>query len=554
MNCKKLLDYNLVDVEGLVLLNEKFNLVQDQFEQAELVVAPPEDGIYSSKMHDHDTIRDFRDKMVFDTKYQQWERLPLKPKEQIGDKFTITLKDLEEVAKRRGEIVEYNSLHDVGKKVGGYVPPPLRKGMFVWVATIDFNKQYPNAIMSSNAGIRTAIKIKKYDDEWVWDENGEKWNRKFLIETPIGFFRKDIESVNKKKFSKWLSYRIRAQQRAKEYLKKVKNSEDPFYKLLDGKQFRIKTFTNGGFGIMGLRADRNYSQFVFNSCTVMCQDLTKKMMNVVRNFGYEIVGGDTDSCFPILKSDNLLSAEWEAAMLVKHINTAIDDYLREVYNIQDHTMKVGLESISDKFLVKAAKNYVKRNVWMDGTRLDTPQLEIKGISMKKRNTSRFSADMQEVLVNILLDSEDIPSDFKLLMKVIDDNFEKFPWDYIAPKGALNNDMDEYVVGHYNSRGARNARDYFNKIFNPGDNPYIIPFEKFPKKLNGKFVSPYKGNELVLSFDEEDIEKIKEEGFVPNYKDLKRSQVYLKAEPFLSLIDTDFYKLKAESEISNDMIL
>ena len=304
MICDKLLDYNLVDTEGLVILDEFFNMVEDQFEQAHLVVAPPEDGIFASKLHDHDLIRDYRSEMVFDTKWQNWERPPLVGKKQIGDKFTITLNDLEEVRRNKGESVTYKSLHDL-PKVGGHVPKPLRAGMFEWTATIDFNKQYPNAIMSSNAGIKTAIDIDWHNGRAVCDKSGVVWDKKEIIETPMGFFRKDIESVNKKKFKKWLELRKQAQTTANNYLKARKTMEDPLYKVLDGKQFRIKSFTNGGFGIMGLPADRNYSKFIFNNCTLMCQDLTKKMMNVLKDLDYVVIGGDTDSCFVLLKGKTL---------------------------------------------------------------------------------------------------------------------------------------------------------------------------------------------------------------------------------------------------------
>jgi len=562
MICEKLLDYNLVDVEGLVLLNEEFGLIEDQFEQAQLVVAPPEDGIYTSKMHDHDMIKDFRNEMVFDTKYQNWKREPLKGKKQIGEKFLITLKELEDQAKRRGLVVEYNSLEDI-HKVGGYVPPPLRAGTFVWVCVIDFNKQYPNAIMSSNAGVRTLVEfVEDLGDKilgYSINEKGEKflgeWDKKDLIETPIAYFRKDVLSVNRKKFQKWLRFRVEAQKRAKEYLKKVQDQDDPLYKLLDGKQFRIKIFTNGGFGIMGYPKDRNYSQIIFNSCTLMCQDLTMNMIKIINDLGYDTVGGDTDSCFPILHADNLEDAIKEAKWLASEVNKRIDKYLDEVYNIQEHTMTVDVETISDKFIVKAAKNYVKRNLYRDGVILEEPQLEVKGIEMKKSNTSRLASDMQQTILNILLDSQTIKEDFELLMNVLDKNIHKLPWDYVAPKGAINNDMDHYKEGHYNSRGAKNARKYFNKHILPGENPFILPFKEFPKKLNGHFVSPYKrGESFVLSFDKEDIQKIQEAGFIPDWEDLKRSQLKMKSDPFLSLLDTDFYKAVAQTKVSDDMQL
>ena len=198
MICEKLLDYNLVDVEGLVLLNENWQVIQDQFEQAEIVCGDPSDGIYASKLHDHDVLRDYRNEMVFDTKYQKWDRIPHNGKSFVGDKFIIT----EDIYDSNGDLFRsgIRELSDIGLK-GGYVPPPLRKGMFKWVAVLDYNKQYPNAIISSNAGIRTAIDYLSDDENFVYDTKGKQWNKKDLIETPIGFFRKDIFSVNKSKFT-----------------------------------------------------------------------------------------------------------------------------------------------------------------------------------------------------------------------------------------------------------------------------------------------------------------------------------------------------------------
>jgi len=551
MKCSKLLDYNLVDVEGLVLLNERFNIVQDQFEQAELVVAPPDDGIFASKLHDHDMIKDYRKELVFDTKYQEWSRPPIRGKKQIGEKFTLTLKDLEDQAKRKGRVVSYKSLWDISK-VGAYVAPAILKGKYVWVCLIDFHKEYPNAIISSNAGIRTTIRIKKEYWFCILDQKGKIWDRKDIIETPIGYFRKDIESINNKKFRKWIVYGKIAAKKAENYLEKVKDQNDPYYKILDAKEFRIKIFRNGGFGIMGYKKDRNYSRFIFNNAILMSRDLTLKMIEIVESLGYKILMSDTDSCAPILKSDNIYDAYLESIWLSNVINIEVDKYLDKVYNIQEHTMSVGVETISDKFIVKGAKNYVKRNIYKDGTFLEKPQLEVKGIEMKKRNTSEFVADMQETLINILLDSDNVEDEFKLLVKVLNKHFSNLPWEYIAPRGAINKNLDEYEGENHNARGARNARKYFNKYFDVGSNPRIMPFKIFPKKLNGYFVSAFKGN-FVLSFDEEDIPKLQND-FVPDYDDLKRSQIRLKTIPFLDLVDLNYDEILAEGKVSDDMML
>lgn len=548
-----MMDYNLVDVYGLVGLDNRFNVVKNQAGRAAVSVSPIEDGIQASKLHDHAKLTEYQNRYSFDTKYQEFRRTPIQGKERCENKFTISLEELERQAQERTtKDVHYKTLRDIGK-IGGFVPVPLGRGIYKWVAVIDFHKFYPNMIKSTNAGIVSAIDLDWYDDEEVVDKNGNRWLRNELIETPIGFFRKDVKALNSEVFDKWLKLRKEAQQKAQNYIKKYGTTETDEYKLLDNNQFSIKAFTNAGFGVFGLPIDRTFSQFVFNSCTVSCQDVIMFSSNVVREAGWEIIGGDTDSLFVDLESNNVEDAIKEATYICEMVNSEINKYLDEVYNIQEHTIEIGLETISKKFYVDTKKRYIKYNVYDDGSILKKPELEIKGLDLKKRATSQLAADLQEELFEILIKEEDPLPKMKDYLFELNKKLEDMPWAYVCKHGALNKYLDDYPEGTESAVAARNSLKYMDRYYEPGSNPFVGVFSSYPNHYNGKFVTERKG-EFKMSFNEEDEQELKEAGFRLDWDEIRRGQIHLKTEHLLGMFNTDFYNIIEEMDQGDFLLI
>jgi len=98
--------------------------------------------------------------------------------------------------------------------------------------------------------------------------------------------------------------------------------------------------------------------------------------------------------------------------------------LDEVYNIQDHTISIGLETISDKFFVDTMKHYIKRNLYAEGVILDKPELEIKGMDLKKRATSVIGSELQEKLIDVIFESKNSEEDLKDYIVNFDKKIEK----------------------------------------------------------------------------------------------------------------------------------
>ncbi len=264
-----MIKYNFVDVYGVVKLDERFGVSDKQANRTDVSISPFEDALHTSKLHDHYKLTHFQDKYMFDTKYQNKIERIIDGKKQIGDKFTITLEELERQANSRGKDVEYKSLDNL-HKVGGFVPKPIERGIYEDVIVIDFSKFYPNMIKTCNIGVVSAINVDHYDDEYVWDKDGKQWKRTELIETPLSFFRKDIKSINCELFDDWMEKRVKAQKELGRYLEVHKTTKTDRYNFLWTEQFNIKNFMNGGFGVLGLPIDRIYWKRGFNNTTVSC--------------------------------------------------------------------------------------------------------------------------------------------------------------------------------------------------------------------------------------------------------------------------------------------
>ena len=312
-----MIDYNIVDVYGVVELDKLFNVSKNQSGRTEVSISPFADALYPSKLHDHYKLTKYQNTYSFDTKYQNdvEKRKPYKIKETFGEAFTITLKDLEEQARKRGKEVTYDKIDDIGK-IGGYVAKPVPKEIYYDILTIDFSKFYPNMIKSINAGIVSAINLASFDDEYVWDIDGTAYKREALIETPITFFRKDIPSINAKLFDDWMVKRVEAQNRLQLYVEANKTTKSNTYNLLWSEQFNIKNFMNAGFGVLGLPVDRAYSLLGFNACTVSCQDIIMFVINKLIEWDINILGGDS-----VTKDTPLVLLDGRGEINIKTIET-----------------------------------------------------------------------------------------------------------------------------------------------------------------------------------------------------------------------------------------
>lgn len=547
---KFLLDYNLIDVWGLVELDKRFDMSGKQRGRCDVALSPLQDGIMASKLHDHAKLTIYQQDYAFDTKYYGGDkyRKPLKGKKQIGEQFTLTLRDLEKKGMGAGQ--HYETLYDI-HKVGGYVKD-IQPGVYEDIAVIDFTKYYPNMIKSCNAGILPLIDFEKESLISVWDSKGNKYSKKDIIETPVAYFRKDIKSLNSIIFDMWLDRRVKAQAKLREYLKIHKTTKTEEYERLWVEQFNLKNFMNAYFGILGLPIDRGYNKLAFNACTMSCQDVIRMCLKKVIEREYTVIGGDTDSLFLKLKAKDRKLQIIEAEGLCNYLNMIINEYLDKVYNVQDNTISIGLETISDKVYVDVPKHYIKRNWYVDGQVLDKPELEIKGMDLKKRATSQVAADLQKRLAHCLFYEKDPLGTMREYAVELDSSLEGKDWDYLCKRAPLQKRIDKYPESNESATAAKNAIKYLGTEFKPGDNPFLGVFKDYPTKINGKFVESH--SDLKVSFYKEDIPKLKKLGFKLNYDNIRSTQLFAKSEHVLAMFGEDWGSLVEAGNMGDMMML
>lgn len=950
---KFLIDYNLIDVKICVDLDKFFKVSEKQRNRIVIPIAPFEDALQASKLHDHYKLTHFQNQYSLDTKYQRGvPHRNISGKKYIGKKFKLTLEELERQAKRTNPEAHYENLYNI-HKVGGLVITPAESGIYKNVIRGDFSKYYGRAIQALNIGIVSSVDVEKEYWFCVKDKSGKVYDRKDLIETPISYYRKDIESINKSLFDEWITNELKSSQKLKDYVREFKTTKTDEYKLLFDEVFNIKVFRNGAFGVLGLEIDRTHTKLGYNSTTCSCQDgmfftldelcemaykviqndsvvgercvpirykgktniipiedLWKKLYNdshyikykvpiehgkeyiiiddvdTLNEFGewtpikeimrhntnkrifrvnqsigetictedhsiitsngektplniensdminlksiekrnniyndsiidlYELLKGftitkhltypnerdvilkwntngnsiwfgwknesnqksikryvsisdlskllgiyvadghssfscnritsgisssskeflneikniiekinnnfkitiiksskrgkrilygneyevsdmyriqmnnntfgalfhylggsgsenkkvpmfifntneshqkefldyylkgdgtnytsidneinfttkslrlisgisyiltqfgreysisyyndrdvyllqenlsgkrygkikvseqkkedryvydlsvkgnkfidccgmvllhNTDSALWLANSSDVRDCEEEGKQVCGKITENIRKYFTKTYNTDDaHLLKFDLETIFDKFYVDAKKHYVGRAVYQNGTWLDKPELEVKGMDLKKRATSKLGADNQINLINAMFDYEDPIDGIKKYIRETDEKLSEMEWDYCCKRGPLKKELEKYPASNQSATAARNMEKYFGKRFEPGSNPYLGVFNKFPPEVNGIRIE--ERDHLVLSFDSEDIQMLKKLGFKLNIEKIRETECRAKTNHILGLFNTNWDECLTQSELGGFMML
>jgi len=302
--------YNEADTEGTAALEQMFKPSEDAFNRATFSGASWGAGMSASKLHDLVNLHLYKDKYYLDTKG-------------YGGKY------------ERGWL--WNGWTD--EKVGGFNKEVI-KGMHHDCAGLDFNKFYPMTGIGTNCAPETFINMvglrltkqglmvvdrRPYLREEVadwhefvkdckrmagdrplqeiitgrligWKETLYNWGD--LIVTPAGLFRKDITARNVVAFLDMLAERKALQKVAGKIFEIVKDLNNFEYVLADLVQFSYKQYMNGRFGVQGLESDRIYMLALFNSYTMVCQEIIKECIRYLEEeLGYPVNLASTDSMY-----------------------------------------------------------------------------------------------------------------------------------------------------------------------------------------------------------------------------------------------------------------
>ena len=345
---------------------------------------------------------------------------------------------------------------------GAYVKEPV-PGMYEYVASFDLNSLYPHLIMQYNISMETLVQQYEYSPEMkairqsditvdellakgVYTEFLNQYN--VAMAANGQFFRRDKMGIMPEIMDTMYKDRTRYKNLALDAKKKMqtvledKNQVAYLEKEIaryNNLQLAMKVTLNSAYGAMGNNYFRFFDLRIAEAITYSGQLSIRWIMNKVNQYLNNvlktnkdyIVASDTDSIYihlgPLIDkmgiTDKHKAINFMNRVCEDKLQPFIDKSFQELadyMNAYDQKMIMKRESLADKAIWTAKKNYLL-NVWDDeGVAYKEPKLKIVGMAAVKSSTPSACRDTIKKAINII-----IQKDQDTLIGFIEDFRQKF---------------------------------------------------------------------------------------------------------------------------------
>ena len=407
----KMIEYNFKDVELCVGINRKNNIVEFFQEVARYVGCPLDKTLNSSNVIDIFILRRAHGKFVLPSKSNQ-----------AGEEFQ-----------------------------GATVFSPS-KGVCENVIVLDLKSLYPMAMMTLNASQET-----KSADGEIHAPNGIRFKR-----SPDGLTRSIIGELLTERDTK----------------KKLRNTF-PYgsdeYNLYDMQQNVIKVIMNSYYGVSGFSRFRLYDKQIGAAVTSVGRAIIQHTKNIITAHGYEVIYGDTDSCFVQLPKVSLEETMKIARDLERELNESYPVFSAETLGADQNFFSIKFEKIYERFFQGGVKKrYAGHLTWKEGQEVD--KIDIAGFEMKRSDSSQITREVQENVLQMILTGDGKAEIKNYLPQIIKDyRAGKTPLERAGIPGGINKNLEEYDHLDAHGRGAQYANRYLDlpRDFAKGSKPKRI---------------------------------------------------------------------------------
>ena len=252
-------------------------------------------------------------------------------------------------------------------------------GLYDNIMVFDIKSLYPNAILSCNIS-----------PEMI-DSFGEirLGNGISFKSSPEGF----IPAIIREQLKKREYY--------KELIKKEGGINGERYNELYCKQYFYKVLPNSWYGVFNSNKARNFllrDTRITDSITWIGREIIKWSKDNVEKNGYKVIYGDTDSIFIIAKSNNVIE---EGKILCEKINNSFGNFCKK-YNIENNNFLIQFEKIYSRLLfTEAKKKYVGYLSYKDNIEVNN-KMEFIGFEVKRSDSSIITKKIQTNIFRMLL--------------------------------------------------------------------------------------------------------------------------------------------------------
>jgi DNA polymerase elongation subunit (family B) len=370
---------------------------------------------------------------------------------------------------------------------GAYVKDPIC-GMHEWVASFDLNSLYPHLIMQYNISMETLVEPKLYNDNmrgFISNCNvsvnsllNQEVDTSILKDlgvtvTPNGqLFRTQEQGVLPEIMDSMYKDRTRYKKLAIEAKKKIetvledKNQVAYLEKQVaryNNLQLAKKVTLNSAYGALGNQYFRFFDTRIAEGITTAGQlsirwiekKINQYMNNLLKTDDVDyVIASDTDSIYlnmgPLVKK--LYPDTSDTKKVIKFMDKVCDDKiqpfidasyeeLKEYVNAFQQRMEMKRESLADKAIWVAKKNYILNVYNSEGVAYAKPKLKMMGISAIRSSTpSACRAKIKEAINIVITQTED---DLHKFIEKFRSEFKKLSVEDIAFPRSVNG-LKEYA--------------------------------------------------------------------------------------------------------------
>ena len=455
-NHQKFIEYNIVDVELILELEDKLKLIE-----LALTLA------YDTKTNYDDVFAQTRmwDALIYNDLLAKHIIVP--PKESKDKDFAFE---------------------------GAYVKSP-QVGKHDWLASFDLDGLYPHLMMQFNISPETLIDPKDYTDDMrsilssgvsvdkMLEKAVDLSSLKNVTMTPNGqFFRTDVQGFIPKMLEEMYEQRKKFKQQMLHAKQEYENITDESKRIeiknriarLDNLQLAKKVSLNSAYGAFGSQYFRFFDLRLALSVTNSGQlsirwienklnDYMKKLIGVDEDY---IIYSDTDSIY--LKLAPLVNkvygvdgvVKMDVNKVIKFMDRACEDkiqpYITKSYEelaeyVHAYAQKMSMkrEALCNKGIFTAKKRYILNVYNNEGVQYKEPKLKVMGLEMIKSSTPSVIRSAMKKSIDIMISGTQ--KDIHDFIAQTRSEFRKYaPEDIAFPRGL--SDLNGYA----------NATTIFNK--------------------------------------------------------------------------------------------
>ena len=424
------LEYNRVDVELMVRMDNEMNISENDIALQHLFVCPFECVFHNSQM---------------------------------GAAYFMRHSDWKAPTGMKGTKQKYEA---------AFVMNPEEEetfGLYENVAVFDFKSLYPSMMASRNISWET--KGEGHDVYFTTPKNlqempDSKASVSFVKE-PLGVLPNAVLSLMELR---------------DEYKLKRKNAKDKDeYQKWDSAQMATKRGVNALYGVLAKDGYGWGDMDMAQAITASAREAMRAVAFHAQKLGYKVIYGHTDSIFVVVPSVE------ESLILCEQLNAHIQG---EVFN---EYVQLEFEKYAKTFFLSKKKNrYCGYLSWKDGDTLPDPEFFVMGFEMKKSNETKVAKEVQETVLKMVAkgtDEKTVTKYTKAMYKII--NGGNYNPKAFVKRSRLRRPIEDYTMIAGGSAGVLFYNQEIGEI-KVGDSYYYYSVDnkkisKYPRQyeVNGR---------------------------------------------------------------------